>query len=190
VILHHVARLWVQLGRFAADEPILDLDPGNMTTEEQKARIRERSRIWMRQHPPTAEQRQRRNELAKEWRKRNPEKTKMYVKRWQERHPNRIPWKDREPVKYAWLNYRRAAKRRGLDWQLTKDEMATIIMRECNYCGQSAPNGIDRVDNDVGYIQLNVVTACTMCNMMKHTLGVNDFLSHVTKIHIHGKGVQ
>jgi len=46
-------------------------------------------------------------------------------------------------------------------------------------------NGVDRVNNKIGYRVDNCVPCCSVCNIMKNTLGVADFLAHVQRIHQH-----
>ena len=44
-------------------------------------------------------------------------------------------------------------------------------------------NGIDRVNNDLGYNINNCVPCCTECNIMKSVLTLEQFLSHIKRIH-------
>jgi len=87
---------------------------------------------------------------------------------------------------------------------LTKEEFKVITSSNCHYCGTSpqqmrqgsfkpgrlwdrgtyAYNGIDRVDNKIGYILTNCVPCCIICNKAKSTYTQNDFLSWLkTLIH-------
>lgn len=43
-------------------------------------------------------------------------------------------------------------------------------------------NGIDRVNNDIGYLIENCVSCCKVCNFMKRSMSKNDFINHVNKI--------
>jgi len=91
--------------------------------------------------------------------------------------------------------YRICAARRGLTWALSDDTVAELTKRNCNYCnGMPAQvrspkrtpwvyNGIDRVDNSLGYIDGNVVTCCSTCNYMKRRMGVEAFIAHITAIY-------
>lgn len=94
-------------------------------------------------------------------------------------------------------SYSRAAKRRQIPFELTKDEFRTIIKQNCYYCGQVPSmikrpnssggacicNGIDRMDSNGGYTISNCVPCCSMCNYAKLDSSVSDFLSHVKKIY-------
>ena len=90
--------------------------------------------------------------------------------------------------------YKRAAKLRGLSFNLNRNLFHELITSECYYCGTEPNNchkphgkdiiyqGIDRKDNTKGYTPDNVVPCCIVCNKMKKALGHNEFLYHVHKI--------
>lgn len=82
--------------------------------------------------------------------------------------------------------YKRNAKKRNLEWSITLEQFDKLIFSNCYYCGDEPRvhelkrktliyNGLDRVDNNKGYIIDNVVACCTICNMMKYTLSLDDF---------------
>lgn len=83
----------------------------------------------------------------------------------------------------------------GVPWTLTLEEFTAIVTGACSYCGtppnrdtvvgrrpRAKRNGIDRVDNAVGYVLANCVPCCSICNKMKLTLSKDDFLAHVRRI--------
>jgi len=90
--------------------------------------------------------------------------------------------------------YRRQAKNRGLVFDLSLDTFSVLVTSSCTYCeeppsqsvlsnaGSFTYNGIDRVDNNIGYIESNSVPCCGVCNRMKGTLSREEFLQHVMKI--------
>jgi hypothetical protein len=96
-------------------------------------------------------------------------------------------------------SYIKSAKNRALKFELTKEKFKELTKQNCFYCGTSpnttikpkSPgggytyNGIDRVDNNKGYILENSVSCCKMCNYFKMSLPVNEFLTHIRKIHEH-----
>jgi len=95
-------------------------------------------------------------------------------------------------------SYKRNAKHanRG-NFNLTQDQFKKLVDSICVYCG-SAPhtrflksknngpyiyNGIDRVDNSIGYVLENCVTCCFECNRMKSNMSQQEFLAHIERIH-------
>ena len=74
-------------------------------------------------------------------------------------------------------HYRNASKRRGFEWALPHLLAMDLVTDNCFYCGAPpAPtNGIDRVVNEKGYTEDNVVTACQYCNKAKLTRSREDF---------------
>ena len=99
--------------------------------------------------------------------------------------------------------YKRNAKRRGLTFSLTNQEIREIFALNCFYCGTkpsngNAPrkyygdflyNGIDRINNSLGYVLNNVVPCCKRCNYMKNNLTHEDFLIHIKKIYTYGTSI-
>lgn len=98
--------------------------------------------------------------------------------------------------------YAKAARNRGHAFELTKEQCRALLLGDCFYCG--APprtslrvvgkhrgvvpqkvNGIDRKDNDLGYTVDNSVSCCAVCNHMKHTLSVDEFIAHIQRIAEH-----
>lgn len=65
---------------------------------------------------------------------------------------------------------RAAAKRRGLDCEITLDQFTALIRSPCEYCKGPLPtigHGLDRADNGRGYTADNVVPCCGPCNHVK-----------------------
>jgi hypothetical protein len=69
-------------------------------------------------------------------------------------------------------NYITSALKRGHgDFQLNFEEFQQLVTTPCHYCNlikEDEANGIDRVNNDIGYTKDNCVPACWRCNRMKH----------------------
>ena len=89
--------------------------------------------------------------------------------------------------------YKNSASQRKLTYDLDDETLFTLIKSNCHYCGKppSKPhrkcetflyNGLDRVDNSIGYIESNVVPCCYICNKMKGELSVEVFLEHLNNI--------
>ncbi len=86
--------------------------------------------------------------------------------------------------------YIRGATIRYKEFKLTLDEFTEIISKPCYYCNQSNEyniNGIDRVDNNKGYLKDNIVACCFICNRMKHTLDLDEFISKLYYINYYIK---
>jgi len=67
--------------------------------------------------------------------------------------------------KYIWIDSRKTDKRRGLENNLTKDFIESMLKLGCRYCGETDGRmTLDRIDNRIGHTQSNVVTACIRCN--------------------------
>jgi hypothetical protein len=101
----------------------------------------------------------------------------------------------------VWKNYVCHAKRANRDFKLTKEEFFSLTSSNCHYCGVAPHlikktkskrnpttytyNGIDRVDNNIGYVYSNCVSCCEVCNRMKLTMGLYIFLEHIKRIYKH-----
>ncbi len=63
-----------------------------------------------------------------------------------------------------------------------------MVEQDCSYCGDppfEGCGGIDRVDNEKGYLANNCVSSCGYCNRMKGILSREEFLERVEKIHVY-----
>lgn len=62
------------------------------------------------------------------------------------------------------------ARRRGIVWQLSRDQFTCLTSKPCEYCGGKLSDtgcGLDRMDNNIGYVISNVVPCCRQCNNTK-----------------------
>ena len=94
---------------------------------------------------------------------------------------------------------KRRAIKRGIEWGMTTEQVQRLTKQNCFYCGHPPShskkhpnyngeyvyNGLDRVDNNKGYMPGNVVPCCRVCNRMKGTMGVEDFVDHIERIKIY-----
>jgi hypothetical protein len=98
----------------------------------------------------------------KEWRDKNPEKNNMIKERAKRSIIIRIGI------------YKYSAKKRGLEFNLTDEECKNFFLSECKGCGEKDPDGklcgIDRINNEVGYIYDNCRSFCVTCNFIKKTM--------------------
>lgn len=77
--------------------------------------------------------------------------------------------------------YKRNAKRRHHEWNLTPMDFEQMISDHCFYCGATSRVGLDRVDCQKAYDFSNVVACCTSCNQAKNNKTVNEFAAWVEK---------
>lgn len=85
-----------------------------------------------------------------------------------------------------WMSgYKSGAKKRNLEFSLTKEQFVTICESNCHYCGLEPKNknGIDRVDNTKGYTLENSVPCCYQCNQAKSDRSVDEFLNWAKKVY-------
>lgn len=111
------------------------------------------------------------NEVRKEW----MDKNRGHMCQWAKTHVN---------TRLSAI--KSSAQTRGKSWNIT-DELAKELMTSpCHYCGlidmNIRVNGIDRVNNDIGYENGNVVPCCKLCNYFKKNYTVDEFLAHAKRI--------
>jgi hypothetical protein len=98
----------------------------------------------------------------------------------------------------VFTTYRSSAKKRGYAFELTRAECDKLFLSDCHYCGNPPQgnfrtgykpteaglkyNGIDRVDNKLGYVAGNIVACCRFCNVAKHKMSYDDFLTLCRRI--------
>lgn len=103
-------------------------------------------------------------------------------------------------------NYRKGAKKRNYAFELSREEFESLIFKNCFYCGIKPNttsnmlkgfryskekedlgwityNGIDRLNNKLGYNAQNVVTCCETCNKLKMDLSYDAFVSQIELIY-------
>jgi hypothetical protein len=100
-------------------------------------------------------------------------------------------------IKELYRNYKSSAIRRKYDFNLDISKFRDIIESPCYYCNEKDSmgaygfhkginyryNGVDRVNNEIGYIDGNVVACCKICNNSKSTLTNKDFKNWILKIY-------
>jgi len=92
---------------------------------------------------------------------------------------------------YRLTCYKRCAEIRGIQIEITDEFMKNLFNDPCFYCGREiddkVKNGIDRMNNELDYIEENVVPCCEMCNMIKNCLDVNIFVKKCEHILTYNK---
>lgn len=109
------------------------------------------------------------------------------------KHPECFP--DAKCVSYA--SYRGRAEKKDLEFAITHDDYKSIILQDCYLCGKKSTdtniNGIDRVDNNVGYTIANLSiprlatgnckACCKECNHMKNQYPLDVLMENIERIH-------
>ena len=99
----------------------------------------------------------------------------------------------RNNLKPQYTTYKKGAKDRNLEFNISYDEYEALVKLPCHYCGiiqERGFNGIDRRNSSIGYIIENSVSCCPMCNYMKGPLTESIFLNRVEHILTHQKRIE
>lgn len=95
-------------------------------------------------------------------------------------------------VNLVWSNYKTGAFLRNKEFSLTTEDVSDIIFKPCIYCGKENSNisknkirhnGIDRINNNVGYKKENSAPCCKRCNYAKWDSDKDAFLDHIKQIY-------
>ena len=112
--------------------------------------------------------------VMKNWRDRNPEKMEEATR------------KRRESLEAHYKIYQRSARLKKLQFLYSEEEFKALVVKPCYYCNiidEKGFNGIDRMNQSVGYIQSNCVSCCAMCNWLKGSLDSATFIKRTQHIH-------
>lgn len=103
-----------------------------------------------------------------------------------------------KPLNDLFSNYKRSAKLRCIEFNLTKDEFRSVINHNCYYCDLPPSNkqihprikddcilysGIDRLNSKLGYRIDNIVPCCKFCNLAKASLTEEEFYQNIKRIY-------
>lgn len=106
-------------------------------------------------------------------------------------------------TKQLYLSYKYASTRHNRikrEFSLTIEQFEKLIYSNCYYCDKEPSNtkklgrnkfikreikynGIDRIDNNIGYLSNNVVTCCWICNQSKADFNQKEFLNWIKMIY-------
>lgn len=92
-------------------------------------------------------------------------------------------------INSLYVSYRRNAEYRKLDFSISKEVFISLTSSKCFYCGKYPSqhhkqgrsngeyvyNGIDRINNGIGYTEENCVPCCWVCNNAKKDMSIGDF---------------
>lgn len=100
--------------------------------------------------------------------------------------------------KILFKTYQRSAKDRDLLFDISFDRFVELTSSNCNYCnikpfsiiknktknknGDYIYNGIDRVNNALGYIESNCVPCCKICNAAKGEMTLGEFKDYASRL--------
>lgn len=96
-------------------------------------------------------------------------------------------------------SYKWGAEKRDFNFELTIDEVKKLSQQNCYFCGAPPKtifkvkgfygfiyyNGIDRLDNNIGYTKENSVTCCETCNRAKRCMSEEEFKNWVSRVYHH-----
>ena len=104
-------------------------------------------------------------------------------------------------LKKLYRSYITGANKRGYNFELSLEDFERYVKSNCSYCGAKPSriqyayhkaekvsdefiivNGIDRVDNKIGYLLSNCVPCCKKCNTIKMDMSRKEFLTHIQSI--------
>lgn len=90
--------------------------------------------------------------------------------------------------------YRSRAKRRTYPYELSNEQMHDLVTAPCTYCGSIGSNtlkyigvefrynGVDRIDNQKGYVPGNVQTSCSFCNSLRGSMPSRTWGSFINSV--------
>ena len=87
----------------------------------------------------------------------------------------------------SYNEYKRRADNKSLLFELTNYEYVGLISGNCYLCGRDGSNdltnGIDRINNNVGYIMSNVKSCCGSCNYIKRDIDLDELFEKMIMIY-------
>lgn len=100
-------------------------------------------------------------------------------------------------INSLFASYKKSAKMRRIDFELSKDEFILMTSRHCFYCNKAPSqvhskketngaylyNGIDRLDSSIGYLYLNCVSCCKVCNYAKREMEEKEFYEWIEMVY-------
>lgn len=108
---------------------------------------------------------------------------------------------DQAVKNYKYQETRQTAIDRGLSFRLSVKLFSDLVIQNCYYCGlppantprrfsrnnqtRAKLNGLDRIDSNKGYYKRNVVPCCPHCNRAKWEMTIEQFKTHIRRLHEH-----
>lgn len=111
---------------------------------------------------------------------------------------------------HMYAQYRKSAQQRGIVFELTHFDFINLIDKNCHYCGVAASlkafgetrmrarningnfiyTGIDRKDNNQGYLVDNCVPCCKTCNFAKNDMPYDEFIAYLKQLVLFRNGIK
>jgi hypothetical protein len=86
-------------------------------------------------------------------------------------------------IEVIYDRYRKGAEKRGYAFELSLEQFRVYWQKPCTYCGDEIETiGVDRINNDLGYIEGNTAPCCTRCNLTKRGMLPEDYIALCTKV--------
>lgn len=99
-------------------------------------------------------------------------------------------------MRNMFIMYKHSAEKRKHFFNISLEEFSFITKQNCYYCGSKPKpmgllrlnglyvmNGIDRVDNNTGYVLDNCVPCCKDCNYAKRDMTAKEFIDFISRIY-------
>jgi hypothetical protein len=94
-------------------------------------------------------------------------------------------------------SYKQKARERNLSFDLSKEYFRELTSQNCFYCGKEPlqipknnqvngvylHNGIDRINNSLGYSKENCVACCKQCNIAKRDYTIEKWYEWINRLH-------
>lgn len=102
---------------------------------------------------------------------------------------------------YCYHIYKKGARNRQIEFDLTFNQFIDIVQKSCTYCGRKdtrqvthnnrgnlfygsfSCTGIDRLDNSKGYTLNNSVPCCWTCNNAKKDMSYDEFKEWIIQVY-------
>lgn len=79
--------------------------------------------------------------------------------------------------------YRRSAKKRGLEFSISIEDIKRFWQKPCFYCDVEIKTiGLDRIENKLGYTPSNIISCCRRCNIARNNQTQGEFIEMCAKI--------
>ena len=93
----------------------------------------------------------------------------------------------RDYISSNYTDYKYSANKRNKEFALSELEFYNITNNDCYICGKKNTdlhnNGIDRIDNNIGYSHNNCKACCGTCNYLKNDYTIEDVLIKMVQIY-------